>query len=153
MTPGTAIVRQSMKVLTNVTWGIFWGLCGAAVYCGYALILYVLRGSAPFEANGTTFWAVVGSYISGAIIVGILLGFLRPALRSFAGSAIAGFLCAIAVFVCIRIAADGLHAWSVDDLKVITILSLAFGPVGGVAARHHSRKLQISFDPRETTRR
>src|SRR6059036_329305 len=110
-------VSVPKTVARNLMWGAFWGICGGVVYSAYAVVLLILRGPAAFEANDTSFPAVLGAYLGGGGAAGLLLGLLRPLTRSWLGSAILGALCAVPVFSAGRIALSGFSNWTGDDWR------------------------------------
>lgn len=126
---------SSHKVIQNLRWGIFWGLCGAAVYCAWVGILFLLRGAAPFLANGTTFPATLAAYLVGGLGAGIILGLLRPFTRMVWGVALVGFLCALPVWFGALGAVEGFQRIDGADVRVMVFLAFATGPLCAFLAR------------------
>jgi hypothetical protein len=111
----------------------------------YAIVLYALRGQAPFEAIGTSLGQVIASYFAGGILGGAMVGVLWPLARHREGAIVIGIVTAFVVVAAARFASVGSFArWS-SDIWVGTIIAAVL--LGGLAANffwnaHHSRKRQ-----------
>lgn len=141
--PGTEGIGRWPR---NVIWGVFYSLSVALVFCGYVMVLYFVRGAAPFTANDTTLGGVLAAYVGSAILVGIVLGTFRPLLRHVLGVVVVGWICAAVVFLGIRVAVEGPANWGPDDLRAAGILGLIFGPAGALIFRWYGKKLSDDLD-------
>ena len=102
----------------------------ATAFSLYVLILYALRGPAPFEANETTLSATIAAYYAGLTASGIVLGLVLPLARWKLGAALLGFLALIPLYGVIMFS---LHGWNWDyrDTLATVIAALVVGaPVG-----------------------
>lgn len=126
--------KQLILMIRNIYWGIRWGLAFAAVYCLYALGLFVARGSSHFERQDVTLPLLLAAYIFGGLLGGAIVGLLRPLTRSRLGSVFVGLSTAIPVAVGFRMADAGVTAWDSGDLRTVLIFSLVLGPICGLSA-------------------
>ena len=74
----------------NIGWGVLYGLLFATLYSAAAVLIYLFRGSEPFEANEVTLGSTVAVYFLGGILGGAIIGLLLPWTRWRIGSVIAG---------------------------------------------------------------
>ena len=51
----------------RLRFGVLVGLALAALYCTYALVLFAVRGNAPFEKNEITLPLVLATYAASGI--------------------------------------------------------------------------------------
>jgi hypothetical protein len=123
------------KAMNNLLWGLYWGICGAVVYSFFALAIFLIGGARPFDVNHTTLWRTIGLYFELGLMVGLLLGFSRPLLRSRVGVIVVGFFCAFIVWTTGLVSLEGLEAFNHFDLVACLGLALVTGPACGLAAR------------------
>ena len=72
--------------------GAFFGLVLGLMYSALALVIYLTRGSEPFEANEITLFSTVMIYLLGGLLGGSLMGLLSPLSRTRPGSIAVGML-------------------------------------------------------------
>lgn len=125
----------------NVLWGVYWSLCVAVIFILYSVLLLLVRGNAAFEANDVTFLGTVAVYLFGGVCTGLILGTLRPLGRFWLGAAILGYLCAIPVYVAVRVAVNGFENWSREDLRMLIELPLYLGPFSGLLFKYYASKM------------
>jgi hypothetical protein len=112
----------------NVRTTIVIGMIMATVYSAYAVVLYVLRGSAPFESDDTTIWVVLLTYYSAGALGGAVIGALLPLARWRVGRTMLTFLGVSIAILCIEIAMSGpFWHWSGDTWHELMVLTLIFG--------------------------
>jgi hypothetical protein len=96
------------KLSAQVRQGVLIGLTLAALYCAYAVVLFVLRGAAPFDAHDVTLRMVLATYVACGIAGGVVYGLLHPLADSLLGRTVLGVLIATLVFFGITVATHGL---------------------------------------------
>ena len=112
--------------------GALFGLGMAAIYVAYVVVLYLFRGSEPFDKLHTSLLIVVLSYVILGPIAGAVVGFLQPLSVTRLGSMFVGFVAAALVFFGIGIAMSGSPlSWSRSDWESVPILGLIFGVILG----------------------
>jgi hypothetical protein len=112
--------------------GALFGLGMATIYVAYVLVLFLLRGSAPFDRLHTSVLVVILSYVILGPIAGAIVGFLRPLTITRIGSMFVAFLAAATVYLGIMIAMKGSPlSWKSVDWITVSILGVTFGVVLG----------------------
>jgi hypothetical protein len=115
---------------TDIKTGVVSGLIIATVYSVYTIVLFITRGTAPFDANGVTPAGVIAAYYGGGLVAGGIVGVFRPLLRWRLGATFVGIVAAFAVFAGIGMANEGyLWHWTARTWQVSIIASLILGPV------------------------
>ena len=99
----------------------------AAYYSLIAFIIYLARGSQPFEDLGATVGGTFAAYWAGGLLGGFLLGLAFPLARNTIGSIGVGILVAVPAFAGISLASSGKLNW-----VVILICAGIFGTIGGL---------------------
>lgn len=108
----------------------------AALYSAYAIGLFVVLGSAPFERNGTTLGVVLISYVACGLAAGAVFGASYRLRRQFVGQFVVGVILAMIVFFGISIAADGVKsAFTPRSLTQVLALGVFFGVSCTIAVR------------------
>jgi hypothetical protein len=107
----------------------------AAALCAYALLLYLVRGTAPFERHGTTLGAVMLTYAVGMALAGVIVGLLLPLARHRWGAPIVGAVAFVPFYAAVRVAMDGFAPWTGDDIFGVTLSSVLVGGLVGTAYR------------------
>ena len=97
--PGTPLERARSGALL--------GLGMATLGALYVLVLYLVRGQAPFERHGATVWAIILSYYAAGIVAGGCLGVLWPLRRSREGAAILGAVGGFVVYAAVGVMRAG----------------------------------------------
>ena len=112
--------------------GALFGLGMAAIYVAYVVVLYLLRGSAPFDKLHTSLLVVILSYVILGPVAGAVVGFLQPLAATRIGSMFVAFVGASVVYFGIGIAMSGPpQRWSGWDWASVPILGLIFGVILG----------------------
>lgn len=124
-----------MRLLRRVLWGAKTGTIFGLAFSLLALVIFLLGGQGPFEANHSSFGRIVGAYFLGGLSAGIIVGILRPLTASKVGAAMTGFVATAPVSVLMRIAIDGFQAWTVKDSILSILMCAALGAPLGVAYR------------------
>jgi hypothetical protein len=105
--PRTRSSQYGAQLGKQLRQGVIAGLALAGFYCAYSLVLFVIRGDAPFEKNEATLPIVLATYVSSGVAGGVAFGLLHPLTRSLPGRAVLGMLLATLVFFGITVATDG----------------------------------------------
>jgi hypothetical protein len=104
----------------------------AAIYVAYVVVLYILRGSEPFDKLHTSLLVVVLSYVILGPIAGAFVGFLQPLSATRIGSMFVAFVGASLVYFGIEIGMNGSPlSWSGSDWTSVLALGVIFGVVLG----------------------
>jgi hypothetical protein len=80
-----------MKVLKNLRWGLGAGLFFACFFSAWVAVVYLFRGSAPFEARSVTLLSTVARYFGGGLLAGAIVGLLRSLTRWRLGAMAVGW--------------------------------------------------------------
>src|SRR5689334_9034589 len=90
-----ALARSRFELKADLRWGLKGAFSFAAVYCGWVIIVFLVRGTGPFDHLGVTFLGVELMYVATAAIGGVLVGALRPLTASTAGAYFVGILAGV----------------------------------------------------------
>jgi len=112
--------------------GVIVGLAIAALYCAYVVVLFIVRGDAPFDKHNVSLRVVLATYVVSGVLGGIAYGVLHPLAGSLFGRAVLGVLIATLVFSGITVATHGLPShWGRTVWQQPLILGALFGlPIG-----------------------
>jgi hypothetical protein len=102
---------------------------------GWVVLIWLLRGSEPFERKGVTFLAVVVLYLVGGPVTGAIVGLLRPVAKSGLGAAITGVVAAIPVSVMAIAAVGGFPPWTRQHTFASIVMAVVGGAMGGYMFR------------------
>ena len=120
-----------MNIVRRLLWGARHGALFGVVFCGLALVAFLIGGHATFEAQHTSLGRVLVLYLVGGVASGIIIGALRPLTARPIGAGAVGFLCGLLFGVLLRIARDGLNDWGGRDAFLVLSIAVALGiPVG-----------------------
>ena len=111
--------------------GLALALFVAAGFCAYVVLLFLLRGSAPFEALGTTLSKTLLVYLAGAIVSGVVLGVFLPLGRTRVGAMVLASLAIFPLYKGVSFAGDGFDPWTWSDTLEAAIPSLLGGVILG----------------------
>lgn len=115
---------------TNVRTGTLIGFVIASLYSLYAVILYAIRGAAPFEANGVSLGGIVAAYYGAGVAGGAIVGALSPLLRWRLGATIVGIVAGFVVFLGIGLATEGhISRWTGRTWETAIVLGTLFGVI------------------------
>lgn len=119
--------------MRNIRWGLFWGIGVAAVFCTFVALEAALRGSADFEREGLSLSQVIGLYLLCGLVVGVVLGVLRPWTSTPFGAIVVGFAAAFPAAVAIYSASHGNPMrWDDREWQNALLISLLIGPTFGL---------------------
>ena len=112
------------------------GLLIATAFSAWVMLLFMLRGDAPFAKHGTSIAAVLGMYYTAAVIVGALVGVLLPLARAGrTGAALTGIVAGMALYGSVQFAFNGFSSWGPGDTFVVLFAGPLFGVPAGLAYR------------------
>jgi hypothetical protein len=111
----------------------------AAGFVAYALLLFLIRGHAPFDANGTTLPAVMLAYLFGGILSGVSLGLFLPIGRTRAGAMLLGVLAVFPMYQAAGFAIVGFGSWSWDEVIISIVAAVPTGSFLGWMAHWYLR--------------
>jgi hypothetical protein len=119
------------KVAENLLWGVCLGvLFGGALSC-IGILIYLLRGSQAFASNGVTLLGAIAGYFGCGIVVGIVVGLLRPLTKRRWGAAVVGAIATIPAYKLMRLTMDGVVSWTTQDIQGAVFFALVLGaPLG-----------------------
>lgn len=113
-----------------------WATLGFVVGCLYALyvvVLYVIRGAAPFERVGITLPKIVAAYLCTGPVAGAVIGALHPLTRRLAGLIFVAILAAFTAAVGVGISMYGfVGQWSERHWLQMILSALLLGAITGV---------------------
>jgi hypothetical protein len=132
----------------NLRSGLEWGAAFAAVYSGYAVLLWLVRGAAPFRGAETTLPKVLAAYFAAGLVGGGLFGLCLPLGRTRPGAALLGLLIGVPVMYAMVLAATPPSEWMGDGLVAGLIGGGCLGPVAGVAMWYVNRRFERIRDRR-----
>ena len=91
------MTKSRSRLDTDLRWALKRAYSFAAVYCVWVLGLYVVGGEEPFRKLGAPFWAVELFYLATAGLAGLVVGLLRPLIRSAVGAYFVGVLAGFSI--------------------------------------------------------
>lgn len=95
------------RVLRNLGWGLGMALAGASALSLWVLLISLLTGSTEFEKYNMTTWTIIGTYYVAALLIGTLIGLLRPLTRWRPGAVALGLIGGFIGYSAVGIAMDG----------------------------------------------
>jgi hypothetical protein len=124
--------RSERSFLSNVVWGVGFGLAFAAPYSLYVVVLYLAEGPRPFDKLHTTLAAVIAAYVIGGLASGTVVGAMRPFLHIRLVAILVGITAAVFVFFGAAVASDGMPwHWGITEWESIVGCALLLGSFGG----------------------
>ena len=126
-------------------WGLYWGWFSAAGLSLFVIVQAVAGGTTYFSREGISLAQAVGGYWVAGTLIGVVLAFAHPLIRSRLGSFVLGFgLCWLAY------AATGVvgHGWSTAFLLFALIPGLLVG--GGLGVVFYDKEHPAPPDVRLT---
>ena len=109
-------------LLGNTVLGVAVGLCVGIAVSIFVAGLAVLRGSTAYPELGITTWTAIRWYLIVGVLVGAVLGMLRPLYRSRAGATVGGYVGGVLVYGGIGGVMDG---FSRNLIPLALLLGLA----------------------------
>lgn len=119
----------------DIQWGLSWGAALASLFALYVIVLFLLRGSEPFDGLGVSLSAVLSVYFFGGLAGGAVVGLLRPMATSCFASMAIGILVAapIASGIVFSLAGPPSH-WGDSHIFAAVFMTLLYGIGGGYIA-------------------
>jgi hypothetical protein len=119
--------------LSNVAYGVTFGLGLATIYSLWALGVFLVAGSRSFARVDTTLGAAVIAYYSAGLLGGVLAGLMLPLGRFLFGAVVLGILVGTVFFFCIEVATSGpFWQWTSTNWKAVLALGAIVGGLCGV---------------------
>jgi hypothetical protein len=117
---------------SNVWWGTSGGLIGAALYSIIVLVVYAIQGPDALARDHVTLGSVLALYWAGGIIVGAIVGVLRPLTKVRLGAIAVGFIAALPVMAGASFLVDGVRGLLDPGSRFVSVFcSLVLGGYGG----------------------
>ena len=117
----------------NIRWGIRWGTTLASIYSLLALVINGLSAGEAFSRKGITLGQTIALYMASGVIGGIVVGLLRPVMKTRFGASAVGVVAAIPLSVGISILRSGSPSGWNDETWVPTLITA--GVLGGLGAQ------------------
>jgi hypothetical protein len=94
----------------------------------WVTILFLLRGTEPFDKQGVSFAAVVLFYLVGGATGGVIAGVLWPLTKWRAGAYLVGLLVALVVSTGLMFLLEGNPlSWGIAVILTILIMTVIYG--------------------------
>jgi hypothetical protein len=124
--------RRSVSFVSNLRWGVAWGVAVAAVYSLYVTVLYLIEGSRPFDRLHTSLLMTIAAYAFGGVAAGAVVGVMRPYVRIRLVAILVGILGAVFVFFGAAVASEGMPwGWTRSTWLSIAGCALLLGSFAG----------------------
>jgi len=121
----TADLRRELRT------GLRGGIAIALPCCAVAIIVYAVRGIAPFQPSFATLPALLAAFLTSGTAGGVLSGILHPWHASIFGRAGVGGAIALAACLCVGVfTAEGTSSWSASDWKAVGVFTAIGGAIG-----------------------
>lgn len=113
---------------SNVVWCVIYGLGGGITFTAWVTILFLFRGTEPFDKQGVNFASVVAFYLVGGATGGLVAGILWPLTKWRAGAYLVGLLVAFVVSIGLMYSLAGNPlSWDIAVTLTIPILTVIYG--------------------------
>lgn len=124
--------------MEDVRWGLKWGTGFSVFMTLYAVGLYLVLGSEPFDRVGLRPQVVLAVYVVGSLTAGLVVGLLRRHTSTRDGSMLVGTVAALPVSFAMSLAFFGKpSAWSTGDWMQCVFMAVLFG--AGLGFMWHGR--------------
>ena len=127
-----------MTLVSNLRQGLWWGIAFAILYSGAALVMFLVRGFAPFLADGISFPRVLAMYWLGGLGGGLLYGLLLPLGRSLLGAMLLGFLVTVPVAAAASLLIQ--RQSHVPGPVLVVSFAAVLGPLAGAIVWNQARR-------------
>ena len=122
---------DSLSRTANIRWGIQWGMTIASIYSLIALVINRLSAGQAFSRKGITLGQTIALYMISGLIGGIVIGSLRPVMKSKLGASAVGVIAAFPLSVGISVMRSGAPSGWNDETWVPTVITaVVFGIIG-----------------------
>jgi hypothetical protein len=126
-------LERKSSLLENVKWGAGYGAAFAVAYTLFVCVVALVGGTAPFREDGVSLGQIVGLYFVSGILVGGVVGIMRPLTGRRLGAAFVGFVAALPLFaVMLTTQRHDPLAWGRSDYLFIVIMAAVAGPPAGL---------------------
>lgn len=134
------IHNRTAKLLMNIRWGLRVSF-GFAIVCGlFAAIARIFGGTAVFR-NLFTLQQLLLSYLVLALASGLMLGLLRPIMRTLSGAALTGAVIGLLLAGEVRTFVLGAGPLEHFDIELLLFLGIS-GVIGGFFWRRGISQLE-----------
>jgi hypothetical protein len=131
---GPQHTRRRWSYAGGVIVCLFLGLLLGVGYSMVASVIWLVRGPQPFETVGASFSKVLGLYLLGFLVAGLVAGVLNPVARTKIGAVVLGALSVVPISVGAEFLITGDLSRVSDHLFAIGMMSATFGGGLGFAA-------------------
>jgi len=115
----------------NIRWGIQWGMIIASIYSLIALVLNGFSSGQAFSRKGITVGQTIALYFISGLIAGVIIGSLRPIMKTKLGASAVGVIAAFPLSVGISVMRSGSPSGWNDETWVPTVITaVVFGIIG-----------------------
>ena len=133
-----------LKLLTNIRWGILWGLFFAASLSCIASVQFLFKGASLEKKYGTTLSSIILTYFAVGIIAGCIGGLLRPAMKRQIGAIVSGVILGILGYGAIGVLLAGPPShWSGANWGTAILLGVTVGGALGNSIWKDQRDLDL----------
>lgn len=135
------------KIVKNLFWGIGWAALFALGLSLWVSLIYAVFGAEALDRDGGSFGATVRGYFAGAGAAGLIIGALRPYLRSRIGACLVGAFAGPLTYAGFDIGYAGTD-WlvgelSVESLVLFSLCAFVAGGLGGLLLHRHLKKAGV----------
>lgn len=120
------------RLARNVKWGTSWGLAFGAFYSIWVLVLFAFSGTAAFDRLRITLPKAIMFYMLGGLVVGAIVGVLRPLSTRLAGAVAVGMIATVPLALGFRLVTRGLAPWTGVDTAALITSTIVLGGLGGL---------------------
>jgi hypothetical protein len=107
---------------------VIYGLGGGITFAAWVTILFLFRGTEPFDEQGVNFASVVVFYLVGGATGGLVAGILWPLTKWRAGACLVGLLVAFVVSIGLMyLLAGNPLSWDIAVILTILIMTVIYG--------------------------
>ena len=118
------------RISSDVKITVFCGLVLGAMFSTIAVVIFIVRGNAPFEHLQVSLLRSVTTYLIAGATAGLLVGLLLPLTRWLPGAALVAFIAAFVVWFLMGRSISAEEPL-VETVKTSAVLGAAFGlPIG-----------------------
>jgi hypothetical protein len=124
--PVTPPRSAKRDIVRDLQWGLSWGLFGAFFFSCIATAIVALSGKSPKSKYGLTLLEIIQAYFAAGLLLGLILGWLRPLTERRWGAILVGALAGTTIYTTI-----GVAMWGVTSEAIAAGLVLGI-PMGGL---------------------
>jgi hypothetical protein len=98
------------------------------MYWAWVIVLYAVRGAAPFDRLDVSLRGVISGYLAGGMAGGAVVGLLWPIAKVRIGAYLTATIAAGFALAGLIIAMEGMpQHWGADTWTVLTVMALGLG--------------------------